>query len=519
MGLILPGPPRLLEAQGTAMSEAWVGSETELYLRALSINAPSRRDLWSLRPFSPASIDAWSADSVGAHPWKSHFERVRGRSRFILLRPSASMTYNSTLPWGFNDGAVWQGKGLTGWASGGLAWNAGALSMRLEPTVFLAQNAPFDLLNTQPGKTIFADEMRPFDIDLPQRFGEGHYGRLDPGQSHIRIDVRGATAGISTENVAWGPALRNPLLLGSNAPGIPQLFLGTSTPLSTPVGRFQGRVMYGKLSESAWSPVAPDKRFGTGFIGAWSPLAGGLELGVARFYHKYWPSRLDRSTALAPFGSVFADPSLTAATADNQLGVVFGRVVSTSAGFEVFGEFGKNDRNNDLRDVIAEPDHNSAWSVGFLKTLGLPAAGSFWTVRGELLDGRVTSLQRVRGQSTFYDHDILAEGHTMLGQLLGSPLLERTGGAELSMDRWTARGREGLVLTARLLPIDLQEGSTASLARTQWALEMNSTRFMGRADLSYKAGILMDLNRTQGRDVRSLFTGLSWRGATTDPTH
>src|SRR5579862_8414598 len=141
---------RGLAAQGTRMSEACVGSETEIYLRALALNGLLGGEAWSLRPFSPATLERWSHDSLGAHPWMGHLGAAPGQG-ITVLRPSVSTSYNSAFPWGFNDGAVWQGKGANVWGTAGAEGRWGVLTIRFEPVAFLAQNASFPLLVPESG--------------------------------------------------------------------------------------------------------------------------------------------------------------------------------------------------------------------------------------------------------------------------------------------------------------------------------------------------------------------------------
>ena len=503
--------------QGTTLSEAWVGSETEVYLRALAANGAIGAQPWSIRPFAPKVLERWAADSGKLGPWQMHLRSLSPSGAFVILRPSVSVSYNSAFPWGFNDGAVWQGKGANASATFGVAWHKGIFSMRLEPTAFWAQNSNFPLLVPPggAGANPYLDALTPGSIDLPQRFGNNSYAQVDPGQSFIRVDAGGVAIGVSSENIEWGPAVKNPLLLGSNAAGFPHLFIGTSEAVRTPIGRFHGQVVYGRLTQSAYGTDIADNgaRFGSGFALAWTPPSGkGIELGVARFFHKFWNAPGAISLA-APFASLFVDRGgIGSGPADNQLLSVFARVTAEQAGAEFWTEFGKNDHNADLRDATLEPEHNSAFSLGALKTLGDVRSAHFWSFRMEYLNGRVTSLQRFRGQSTFYDHSPITEGHTQFGQLLGSPLLERTGGLEFSADRWNADGRTGFVLIQRSMPASLAEGQTVAVARSQWALEANATRFRGALDVSARAGVVFDLNRTPGNDVTNFYAGFSLRG-------
>ncbi len=503
--------PRLV-AQGVPA----VGSEIESYLRLLAVNGVLAPQAWSARPFAPAVYARWLGDTLTPHPWRARLVGAGPGTGGRLLPTSVALSYNSALPWGTNDGAVWQGKGVTAWVSSGVGWRAGPLSVQLDPVAFVAQNAAFALV-----PPIYGARPNPYlndntlGLDLPQRFGGGQYARLDPGQSHIRLDLFGVAVGVSSENMGWGPAPRNNMLFTANAAGFPHLFVGTSEPLRTPVGRFNGQVVYGRPSQSAWAPDrrGDGTRFGSGVIVSWQPPDGrGFELGIARFSHRDWRD-LNAEGWRAPFAGFFGDAQYAGAgVADNQLFSLFARVTSEQAGLELFGEFGKNDRNADLRDVVGEPEHNSAIALGLLKTIGDVHGAAFSSVRLEWMSARITSLVRFRGQSFFYDHTPITEGHTQLGQLLGSPLMERSGGVELAWDRWSRAGRTGVMLTQRALPPTGDEGQPAEATRSQWALEASALRFRGRIDLTARAGVLFDLNRTPGKDVTSLFVGVGVGG-------
>ena len=210
----------------------------------------------------------------------------------------------------------------------------------------------------------------------------------------MRVDYRGAAIGISTEDIFWGPGIRQALLFDANAAGFPHMFLGTSHAIATPVGRFYAQLLYGRLEESRWAPPnGSSSRFGAGGIAVWMPPSQPIEIGVARFYHQPWPKSLTLRDLTVPFGSLFNDREVQGVgVPENQLLSVFATIRVPASGFELFGEFGKNDRNADLRDVLAEPEHNSAWMLGMFKVIGPSSlANGFWTVRIEVGNGRVPS--------------------------------------------------------------------------------------------------------------------------------
>lgn len=491
-------------ALGAQWRELTVGSEAELYVRAMQTRGAWDGEPASIRRYGPSVIEDWSRDSLSGHPWRGRFQA--DSAHVWLLRPMVETSFNSAFPWGFNDGAIWQGRGANVAASVGFGARWRWFSLRVEPLIFRAQNAPFQLVgDTTRGANPFVDGLTPGSVDIPQRFGRSAYQRIDPGQSELRADVGPVAAGVSTMNEFWGPGIHNSLLLDANAAGFPHFFLGTSRALVTPLGRFSGRVIYGKLSESAYAPgVDVADRIGTGLVVVWQPPSGrGFEIGGARFYHRFWPAGgLRLSDLKIPFGSFFGDAQVNSGgSADNQLASVFARWRAEDSGFELFGEFGRTDRSADLRDLSLEPEHNSAWLLGFAKSWR-PSDDELWMLRGEFVNGRVSMIQDLgRGQSTFYDHTPITQGHTEDGQLLGTPLLERAGGFEVGLDRWAPWGRAGLTIIQRLMPGDLNPAVSAATARSQWYTELSAVRFVGPSEWFAKAGMVFDLNRFPGRDV------------------
>lgn len=513
VGLMLLATTAL--AQGTNWSETWVGSEWEVYTRALADRGLLANEPWSVRPFAPPTIRAWSVVARDSTPWQSRLATAPDYVASIeVLRPSVSTSYNSGFAWGMNDGPVWQGRGANAWGTLGLVAHAGIFSARIEPLVDYAENRAFALLPTA-GSSQYADDMRPTAIDLPQRFGNSTFHIVDPGQSYIRLDVAGLAAGLSTEDIFWGPGIRQALLFDANAAGFPHVFLGTSHAISTPIGRFHGRLIYGRLEESAFAPAsASTSRFGAGGIAVWMPPTQPIEIGVARFYHRLWPKSFGVRDLLDPFGSLRVDLQVEGrGAADNQLLSLFATVRVPSSGFEIFGEFGKNDRNSSTRDAIVEPEHNSAWLLGTFKVIGPQSlAEGFWTVRVEVGNGRVVPLQQIgRGQSTFYDHSQLTQGHTESGQLLGSPLIDRSGGIDVAADRWLPRGRIGASLFERQMPGDFGVGMPRDSARTQWDAGFNGTLFVGPSDVTFAVGHVWDLNRTPSNDAGNSYARVGLR--------
>jgi len=493
----------LLLAGATVHAQSWpanewrVNSEREQYERVVWLAAGGAPEP-AMRPYHIATALPWW------QPWRDSTADSLPSDHVRALAPIGFAVYNGAFPWATTHG-VWLGRGLTAGAIVGAAARYRWFTARLQPVVSYAVNLPFELENPSAG---FADPVRPFRIDHPQRFGGTSLTVLDAGESFLRADLRALTLGISNERLFWGPEVRHSLIL-SGQTGFPHLFVGTNRAVPTPIGRFAARLVYGRLTESEWAPPAPTPlRFGSGMVASWLLPGDAVEVGGTRFFHREWPHAFTGRDLLAPFGSLFFDDQFFAGgAADNQLASVFGRARFQRAHFEIFGEFGRNDRSSSQRDLLLEPEHNSAWILGFLKAFALDSSrGRLWSARLEAANGRISPIQhRTRIQASFFEHTPITQGHTQHGLLLGTPLIERATGLELSVDRWSREGRAGVTLFQRQMPPDDSVGVRRDLARTQWDLSASALRFTSRGSVSLRTGIVFDLGRFPGRDARNLY--------------
>src|SRR5678816_585060 len=155
--------------------------------------------------------------------------------------------YNSGFAYGSNDGPIWAGRGLTSAIQAGFFANWKWFSLTVAPIAFRAENSDFDIVNTgRTGAGAFANP--DFSgVDVPQRFGNSAYSRIDPGETTLRVDLPYVTAGISTANQGWGPGQQFLIILGNNAAGFPHLFLGSSEPIDLWIMKLHGKVFWGEL--------------------------------------------------------------------------------------------------------------------------------------------------------------------------------------------------------------------------------------------------------------------------------
>ncbi|CAN5836438.1 hypothetical protein BH23GEM3_BH23GEM3_00770 [soil metagenome] len=522
-GVFLPNGSSAQAAGGEVRDEVFVNSEIENYLRLLQLTGAVAPYPWSIRSFSPGEADRLlPRDSV--HPWAGRYAlraEESGSFRVALIRPGFETIYNSAFPYGANDGAVWAGRGLTTVAGVGAAARLGPVSLTLAPIAFRAQNAEFEIANNGlEERLIFADSWMPDRIDQPQRFGSEPYARLDPGQSTLRVDLPGVAIGLSTANQHWGPAADHPILLGNNAPGFLHGFVGTSAPLNLWIGHAHARAVWGRLHQSEYSPHEGhgSRRLMSGYVALFQPRGlTGLELGLARFFHEAWPQGGLRVNDLRKPFEAFLKERLASPgdpdfgdDMDNQLASVFARWVLPQGGFEVYGEFGREDHNWDLRDFLLHPDHDSAYLLGFRKVWTLPRT-ALLALRGEVLNTQESHLKQVREQFPFYVHGFQRQGHTHQGQVLGSAVGYGGGGSLLATDYVHSGGRITASWRRELRHESGQywwDRSRETLVPERLdvihTLGAETLVFRGRWDITAGLSGAYNLNRDYGSDVFNL---------------
>jgi len=534
---------RQVKPRDTAAREAphhvMVGSDDEDYLRYLQDAGLAAQYPWSLREFSQKEL-ATLAVRRGSHPrsGKGDYKDYPSRFSFKVLPVNAVFRFNSAFPYGSNDGAVWAGRGLTSAIDLGFAFRAGPLSATFNPIAFRAENRAFQLQPTgETGTGMYADPLFPAAIDRPQRFGATAYSSVDPGESTVRVDLLGVAAGVSTANMGWGPMELYPYIIGANAPGFPHAFLGTSSPISIWIGRLHGRLVWGRLQQSAYSPVtgtsyysstleAGTKRFMSGVIEVFEPRGvPGLELGFARFFHSVWPrTGIPHRYFTKPFEALLRSSLRGSAgfvagsdvdVGDNQLASAFLRWVFTPNGFEIYSEYGREDHALDTRDLLQEPDHSRTYGLGLRKVFGNDSL-KLSALRLELINYELPTLARHLGEGGIYVHGVLRQGHTNLGQVLGADAGVGTGsGFLIAWDKYDRRGKFsiGWARTVREQRGGYYSGGPydSRASDVSHALQIERLRCMRFGELRGGIALIREFNRDFQLDAWNVNSTLAFR--------
>jgi hypothetical protein len=496
-------------------TQVFAGGERENQLRYLQTLGLAPLYPWGVRAFSARETDGLTAGRPDGQSGDRPTVRPSDRQ---WLPIAVSVRYNSTFPYGFNDQAIWAGKGVTLAAEAGFSWRRGVVSLTIAPLVFVAQNAAFTLMpngSDTSGANPYGDGSMGQIIDRPQRFGDKTYARLDPGQSTLRVDWLALTAGVTTANQYWGPATDFPFILGNNAAGFPHLFLGTARPIDLKLFRLHGRVLWGKLGESAFAPessTAVNGRLASGVIldltFGW---LRGLEIGATRFAHAPWRAG---GPTLDDLFNIF-QASESGLISSNQLASVFFRWVLPKSGFEVYGEYGKDDYNSNGRAFLLEPDRYGGYMIGFRKAMRRPN-DRVLAVRAELQNLQISSLAQGGAYVPFYTHIDVRQGHTQLGQVLGSEAGPGGAGSVVAVESFSPRGSWTWAWTRM---IRQQRGDQTGATTdpngvdVQHALWVERVQPHGRYDLLTRITGVYELNRNYSYDAfnLNLIVGLSFR--------
>lgn len=402
---------------------------------------------FTIRPVYPSGLrnnkNVFDPDSSLANESLSKFNgivRSRSNKAMIQLLPLYwQQQYNAKSPYGWNDGAMIPSRGYQTLISAGIFAKLGPLSIQLRPEYVYAKNKEFDGFagNRPDGDFIYYFRYNNA-IDLPERFGQAAYSRFNWGQSSIRLTAGPVSAGISNENIWWGPGLSNSLLMTNNAEGFKHITLNTLKPIRTPIGSLEAQIIAGRLEGSGFdpfdiqqSPIAEvyyiprkeDWRYLSAIALSYQPKwVPGLFLGFTRgfqAYHGDLRNFSDYFPLFTPYQKVNTDDGDPFDR--DQLTSVYARWLFTRAKAEVYFEFGKNDNAFNIRDFLMSLEHSRAYVFGLRKLVPLKNRPNQYLQ----LNAEVTQMQQsidrlLRDASAWYLHFQVRHGYTNKGQVLGA---------------------------------------------------------------------------------------------------
>jgi hypothetical protein len=308
--------------------------------------------------------------------------------------------YNVNRPYGYNNGSLYPNRGVQSLFSAGLLFKAGILRIQLQPELVYAQNRLFTTFAGVQGNNNDPQLMTAYfntinGIDAPERFGNNPITHLYPGQSKVTLVFHHVEAGVSTENLWWGPGVQNSIMMSNSAPGFLHWAFNSSTPVKTRIGAFEWQLIGGELKQSGYPPTDVSKliyaqgmlvpkpkvnRYISAFTINWQPKwIKGLYLGVTGYDYLDRDSSYHQRGMFSKLFPVFAGSSAKvnsvadSSRGDNQdFAFAFNiRQVFPEAHTEVYFEWARNDHAASFNDFEQEPEHASAYTVGARRLFGL----------------------------------------------------------------------------------------------------------------------------------------------------
>jgi len=425
---------------------------------------------------------------------------------FMPLPVVSKQRITSRHPDGMNDGIMIPAKGFQTYWSAGLFLKAGPLEIQAMPEYVYAQNASFEEESFSYGPNN-NNLYRAFmgSIDVPVKFGNEPYKKFGYGQSSVKLAIGPLAAGLSNENIWWGPGRNNAIMMSNNAPGFLHATFLTRKPLVTPIGNIEFEVIGGYLRPSEFTGKSVKKVYlNSGMISFQPRFLPGLSGGLTRSFLQQ-PEKYSSWRGYMPVLSGITKVSLGGTEEDkiqrNQLLSVFARYLLPKSHAEFYFEFGKEDHNWDLRDIILEYAHSRVYLWGFRKLIPLVGeTKGFIQLHAEISNLRAPLMTANRNNGLFSAVDIYSygslNGYTLQGQYIGAGI--GSGGSQALLEISWIKGmkRIGLMADRRVHEADYSDGSWPGNTQFRWV------------DLSVTPVVDWDFNRFllhfTARNVRSL---------------
>ncbi|NVJ86756.1 MAG: hypothetical protein HWE15_10655 [Algoriphagus sp.] len=361
---------------------------------------------------------------------------------FSILPLRQMVTFNSKRPYGWGNGPMLPNVGFQTYTSLGFSLKFSVFRIQLAPEFVYSQNRPFQGYSGEFPESVNRARFFYWSFgDYPERFGNDPISTLWWGQSKITIQAGFLEAGVSTENIFWGPGQFSSLTFSNNARSFPHLTFRSRRPAKTFLGEFEGEILVGMLEDSGYFPSQLPElntRLFNRFTGDYKYLNAitityqpkwvpGFFFGVSRTHQQYsrqqGNSFGDYFPIFEPFQKTVYGFDKDGEGRDQQV-TFYGRWVIPKGKMEIYFEYGRRDHAYNWREAILNPEHARAYLAGFKKLWPTSEEGKFFQVRGEMLHQQQSINRTIRyagigGGYTWHTHG-QARGFSNYGEALGA---------------------------------------------------------------------------------------------------
>ncbi|HQB28375.1 MAG TPA: hypothetical protein PLO29_05445 [Paludibacter sp.] len=415
------------------LAQEKIMSDMESYYDFLALDGFTERAYLNYHTLSDSK---WTVNQQEGNIWKQQidFQKASKSKALKMYGPECLLSYNSTAPYGQNDGLLWQGKGLNAYLSAGLRFEKYGFELTLKPEVTYSMNQNFDFMPPDPvysgslydkKAAVYGYYGKPY-LDAPQRFGNKAFASYGWGDSEIRYSYKAFTVGFGSQYAWVGPSRINPILHSNHAPSYPKVDIGIrKTSLrfgKVNIGEIEARLWVGQLRESDYfdNDESNNKMLYSALSIGYAPsFLKGLVLTANRNYLSHW-----KTESLYAVLDLFYIPWNLHGSRDvwDQRASIGLNYLLPVSGFEVYTEIGLNDYSPSIYGYIRYPFHSMVYTSGMRKSVPMHLFSQH--MRGELML-EVSNLEmsqdfQFQWPATFYAHHEMKQGYTNRGQWLGA---------------------------------------------------------------------------------------------------
>ncbi|UOE46251.1 capsule assembly Wzi family protein [Mucilaginibacter sp. SMC90] len=426
-----------------------VGSYAEELLRREQVAGnTSNSSSFTIRPLASNIADSSLQSLIASREYvKFNFMGIPSGLRILPI--SWLNEYNVNRPYGYNNGSLYPNAGYQSMLSGGFFLKAGILNVQIKPELVYAQNKRFSTFADIQGNNNSPVLMNAYfglinGIDAPERFGTSSLKHLYPGQSNITLTYKSIEAGVSTENLWWGPGIRNSIMMSNSAPGFFHWTFNSTKPVKTLIGSFEWQIIGGNLKQSGFAPDDISKltygsnlyspkpqitRYISAYSVNWQPKwLKGLYLGASAYDYLdkdsvYHNKNIIRKIIPVVIGSSVKANDINNGQNGDQQDFAYAlniRQLLPLYKAELYFEWARNDRTGSLSDFLEEPEHSAAYTLGGRKLFEL-SRGGFIQIKSEITHLQRAQTYLLRDEPLWYAHGVSPrDGYTNYGRYVGA---------------------------------------------------------------------------------------------------
>ncbi|WP_226389694.1 capsule assembly Wzi family protein [Penaeicola halotolerans] len=414
----------------------------------------------------PISISAFPADMLpflSEQKWSNKWLDIR------LLPVSMRSSFNTNFPTSINDGAFRADGGLQKSLTGGVYLSKGNWSLQLMPELVFHENKNYDAFPEEHFDVIWERRYYYWNrIDQPERFGNQAELRMLLGQSALKYTFdNDISLGISTQNLWWGPAKRNALVMSNQAEGFLHFSAQTEKPILTKIGRFEGQFIAGQLGNSnqlppdtartnqgyqLYVPKRDQWRYVSGINLAYQPKwLEGLTLGYNKLTQLY-ADEIRGAADLIPFFNGSMSTGVAANTnrpRSQQMSSMYMRWLLQEAKAEFYLSYGTKGPSRSFREFIENPTLDRAFTGGVAKIYPVKN-NSFVKVEMEASFLGQNTRGEIRSGDSWYVDNYIRQGFTHKGEVLGAGIGGGANAQFLGVTWFKGLDQVGLTIERRL---------------------------------------------------------------------